>query len=72
MDVKRAVLKIFSCVNLTHFKYQGINAAHHFETAANQDKDGDTIINSGAKGYIYIKEVIMCYFCLSYYSHRRL
>ena len=57
VDVKRAVLKTFSHVNLTHFKYQGINAAHHFETAADQDKDGDTIINSGAKGYIYIKEV---------------
>lgn len=56
VDVKRAVLKSFSHVNLTHFKYQGINAAHHFETAANQDKDGDTIINSGAKGTIYIKE----------------
>lgn len=44
VDVKRAVLKTFSHVNLTHFKYQGINAAHHFETAADQDKDGDTII----------------------------
>ena len=58
MDVKRAVLKTFSHVNLTHVKYQGIDAAHHFETAADQDKDGDTIINSGAKGTIYIKEEV--------------
>jgi len=57
VDVKRAVLKTFSHVNLTHFKYQGIDAAHCFQTEADQDKDGETIINSGAKGTIYIKEV---------------
>ena len=55
VDVKRAVLKTFSHINLMHFKYQGIDAAHRFETAADQDKDGDTIINIGAKGTIYIK-----------------
>ena len=56
VDVKRAVFKTFSHINLMHFKYQGIDAAHRFETAADQDKDGDTIINIGAKGTIYIKE----------------
>ena len=57
VDVKRAVLKAFSHVNLTHFKYLYVDAAHRLETAADQDKDGDTIVNSGAKGHTYIKEV---------------
>lgn len=64
VDVKRAVLKSFSHVKLSHFKYQSIDAAHRFETAADQDKDGDTIINSGVKGTIYIKEEIQEVSCL--------
>jgi len=55
IDVKRAVLKAFSHVNLTAFEYQSIDGAHHFQKAEDQEKDGNAVINIGAKSFIYVK-----------------
>ena len=57
-EINRAVFKAFEHHLKKSFQYLSVNCTLHFKVDEDQEKDSNMVVERGAKGKIYIKELL--------------
>lgn len=56
LEAKKGIMKAFTSQKLSSFIYLQVDHAHRFSKDITQNKDGNTLADSGRNGTVYIEE----------------